>query len=89
MELPQLEQALLLAEMARERSELSAVKATGDTKCGAQDAPTGVLGPETMGLLPLALAWEGSALALLAARGEPYISVFGNEHVTWLDMLRL
>lgn len=71
MELPQLEQALLLAEMARERSELSVVKPKGDAKGGAHNSPTGVLAAAgTTGLLPLALAWEGSALALLAARGE-------------------
>ena len=72
MELPQLEQALLLAEMARERSELSVTNPTGGgLEGGAQTGPNGVLaGAGATGLLPLALAWEGSALALLAARGK-------------------
>lgn len=70
MELLQLEQALVLAETARERSELSVVNPTGDPKGGTPATPTGVLGGGMMGLLPLALAWEGCALALLAARGE-------------------
>ena len=72
MELPQLEQALILAEMARERSELFVVKiTTGDAQGGIQTDEAGMLGVEATGLLPLALAWEGSALALLATRGEP------------------
>lgn len=71
MEPPQLEQALALAEMARERCKLSystcspSLLESGDengTSPGGHTASTG--------LIPLALAWEGSALALLAARGK-------------------
>ncbi|CAM9480513.1 unnamed protein product [Ectocarpus sp. 13 AM-2016] len=56
MSLPQIEQALTLAEMARERCNLSS---SSGGKSGVTTNP---------GLLPLALAWEGSALALLASR---------------------
>ncbi|CAM9765355.1 unnamed protein product, partial [Ectocarpus sp. 4 AP-2014] len=56
MALPQIEQALALAEMARERCSLSS--SLGGTS-GVTTNP---------GLLPLTLAWEGSALALLASR---------------------
>lgn len=57
MSLPQIEQALALAEMARERCRLSS---SSGGKSGVMANP---------GLLPLTLAWEGSALALLASRG--------------------
>ncbi|CAM9766287.1 unnamed protein product, partial [Ectocarpus sp. 8 AP-2014] len=56
MSLPQIEQALALAEMARERCSLSS---SSGGKSGVTTNP---------GLLPLTLAWEGSALALLASR---------------------
>ncbi|CAM9228901.1 unnamed protein product, partial [Hapterophycus canaliculatus] len=52
MELPQVEQALALAQMARERCSRKSLYPGGTN----------------IGLLPLALAWEGSTLALLAAR---------------------
>lgn len=67
MELPQLEQALALAELANERCKLSSFLPS-DGGDGARTSPPGG-GMTTIGLLPLALAWEGSALALLAARG--------------------
>lgn len=62
MALPQIEQALALAEMARERCSLSS---SSGGKSGVTTNP---------GLLPLTLAWEGSALALLASRGISSLS---------------
>lgn len=71
MEPPQLEQALALAEMARERCKLSYFSGAPSllaSEDGSGPSPGG--GAASTGVLPLALAWEGSALALLAARGE-------------------
>lgn len=71
MELPQMEQALLLAGLARERSLLFLTKSSAKIAQGMQKSEEeGVSGSGTLGLLPLALAWEGSALAMLAAQGE-------------------
>lgn len=72
MEPPQLEQALVLAEMARERCRLSFSSCTPSSSESGDEfrkSPGGGTGTTSTGLLPLALAWEGSALALLAARG--------------------
>lgn len=63
MEPPQLEQALALSQMARERCRLSHPQSAGNPVSDAEKMVSG-------GLLPLAFAWEGSALALLASRGE-------------------
>ncbi|CAM9269015.1 unnamed protein product [Scytosiphon promiscuus] len=72
MGVPQLEQALALAQMARERCSLSSfLAATSSSTWGdGKSIPTGETNAPPTGLLPLALAWEGSTLALLAARGE-------------------
>ena len=71
MEPPQLEQALALAEMASERCKLSFSPCTPlSSESGDENGKSPVGGTASTGLLPLALAWEGSALALLAARGE-------------------
>lgn len=70
MEPPQVEQALALAEMARERCMLSYSSCTPPLREGGDENGTSAGGETTsIGLLPLALAWEGSALALLAAGG--------------------
>lgn len=69
MEPLQLEQALALSQMARERCRLSYSSPRPPTPpLSTTSASEG--GKVVVGLLPLALAWEGSALALLAARGE-------------------
>lgn len=71
MEPPQLEQALALAEMARERCKLSYSPCTSSLPQSGGDDGTSMVGANaSAGLLPLALAWEGSALALLAAGGK-------------------
>lgn len=71
MELSQTEQALLLTGLARERCILLLTKASVKIAQGMQKSEEGgVSRPGMLGLLPLALAWEGSALAMLAARGE-------------------
>eukprot|EP00903_Cladosiphon_okamuranus_P014428 g13389.t1 len=69
MEPPQLEQALALAEMARERCKLSYSSCTPSLlESGDENGTLSSGHTASMGLIPLALAWEGSALALLAAR---------------------
>ena len=71
MEPPQLEQALALAEMARERCNVSYPSCTtSSSESGDENGASPGGHTASTGLLPLALAWEGSALALLAARGE-------------------
>ena len=71
MMLPQIEQALALAGNARQQLLLTS---NSDAVAGfgvqSQKGEKGMLGAEMMGLLPLALAWEGSALAMLTARGK-------------------
>lgn len=70
MELPQAEQALVLAAMARERSVAyidQTLSSISEEK--VQAVPAKGSRPEITGLVPLAMAWEGSALALVASRG--------------------
>lgn len=68
MELPHIEQALLLAGMAKERSRLCLPEEVAGTTVGA------TLAAEMTGLLSLASAWEGATLAMMAARGEILIA---------------
>lgn len=71
MELPQTEKALLLTGFATERSMQFLTKTSVKVAQGMQKLESGgASGAGMLGLLPLALAWEGSALAMLAARGD-------------------
>lgn len=70
MAIPQIEQALELAGNARRRLFLSSdYRDAGPGSASSKDEG-GIFEAGIVGMLSLALAWEGSALAMLGARGK-------------------